>query len=840
MKYILITIILVIIISSFFMLLPKQDVDVNEPSSSDNSSYIEPLELEGEKIEFMHSDDNTGEDILIMTDKAFYEGDSWADVYIGVSNMTDIDQKAALLFHFSSENKGDDIATIKESNGDDWNYLTFFRENIKINESALDRALLKREMIPSDFEVRSGTQINIPAKETVYLLARLEYTPGASGEFWVEALGNKGAYGLLDPVYGTTVSADTTAGWFSNGATWTIRRKITINSDEVSGSSNFTNFPILISATLDDWRDTSNGGNVQQSNGQEFAFTSSDGTTQLDHEIEGYDPVTGELIVWVEIPTLLATTETIIYMYYGSAAAADQENATGTWNSGYQAVYHMDQDPSINTDGDCGGSTDEICDSTSNNNDGDSGGTMTTGDKVSGQVSSSWDFDGSDDYATIADSASLDIPSSFTVSAWVNIRTFAGNGLLTNIFDKSLGTSESAGDNANYGLQIIDDVTGFCTGDCPTIAFEASDGGDNSAIWDNSGISASTWYYLAGVFDDSANTLTLYSDGIQRVQTTGVTDTPDQSSSALEIGDDVDNINSLGQFYDGQIDEVRIYEGVLTADWIATEYNNQNNPRAFYSIGGEENELSANPGMVVNGTNVSTDNISNWYQSGGNIWEYRNRLAINHVKVTGSTNLVNFPVLVSFTDSDLIHIANGGKVASASGGDILFTSSDGTTKIDHEIEGYNSDTGELQAWVEVPTLSTTTDTNIYIYYGGPATGAGQENATGTWNSNYVGVYHLTEDPSISTDGDCGGGTAEACDSTSNSNDGDSSGTMTTGDKIAGQVSASLDFDGSDDYIDITDANSLDITNGTVSAWIKSSTGGRYIISKDPPLLGEGE
>lgn len=48
--------------------------------------------------------------------------------------------------------------------------------------------------------------------------------------------------------------------------------------------------------------------------------------------------------------------------------------------------------------------------------------------------------------------------------------------------------------------------------------------------------------------------------------------------------------------------------------------------------------------------------------------------------------------------------------------DLRFTSSDGTTLISHFIETY---TGSTQAvvWVEVPTLATSTDTEIYMYYG---------------------------------------------------------------------------------------------------------------------------
>ena len=42
-----------------------------------------------------------------------------------------------------------------------------------------------------------------------------------------------------------------------------------------------------------------------------FVFTLSDGTTKLSHEIEHYDSSTGEIIAWVNFPTLVAASSTI-------------------------------------------------------------------------------------------------------------------------------------------------------------------------------------------------------------------------------------------------------------------------------------------------------------------------------------------------------------------------------------------------------------------------------------------------------------------------------------------------------------------------------------------------
>lgn len=92
-------------------------------------------------------------------------------------------------------------------------------------------------------------------------------------------------------------------------------------------------------------------------------------------------------------------------------------------------------------------------------------------------------------------------------------------------------------------------------------------------------------------------------------------------------------------------------------------------------------------------------------------------------------------MLISVTDTDLKHTANGGKVGKTDGTDILFTSVDGTTKLNHEIESYSSSTGASIFWVQVPSLAKTSDTVLYIYFGNAAA-SDQQSVNSTWESNF--------------------------------------------------------------------------------------------------------
>src|SRR5438552_2739405 len=64
--------------------------------------------------------------------------------------------------------------------------------------------------------------------------------------------------------------------WYNTA--WTNRKPITIYHGQVSGSSNLTNFPVLISLPSD-----SNLATGAQSSGNDILFTASDGTTKLNH-----------------------------------------------------------------------------------------------------------------------------------------------------------------------------------------------------------------------------------------------------------------------------------------------------------------------------------------------------------------------------------------------------------------------------------------------------------------------------------------------------------------------------------------------------------------------------
>jgi hypothetical protein len=210
-----------------------------------------------------------------------------------------------------------------------------------------------------------------------------------------------------------------------------------------------------------------------------------------------------------------------------------------------------------------------------------------------------------------------------------------------------------------------------------------------------------------------------------------------------------------------------------------------------------------------------------------NGYAHSRSITISHSKVP-NTDQANFPVLIQGVYPYLANIPNGGSVQSSNGFDIIFaTDSAGTQRLKWEIESYTGTTGSVAFWVQVPTLSHTTDTTFYMLYGNPSVSTFQGNTNGTWASNYAAVYHLGDNAA----------NRNVIDSTSNANTGTAQVNTSAKTTTAGEIGGALRFDGSSDYINSGRGSSLTITgNITLEAWVYANSmpnlgGQAYLLDK---------
>ena len=244
---------------------------------------------------------------------------------------------------------------------------------------------------------------------------------------------------------------------------WSYRKAITISHAKVSGSSNLTNFPVLISLASD-----SNLASSAQANGNDILFTDATGTTKLNHEIERYVSSTGQLIAWVQVPTVSTTSDTVIYLYYGNASATNQQNGTGVWDSNYAGVWHLPN-----------GTTLSASDSTSNQNNG----TASNATAASGEIDGAASFNGTSSEINVGNGTSQNTGSTFTISAWINPSNLSGR--------YGIYSTRSSNLSGSWQLEV-----GNADG---TSDLEVTGVGTYDAVSSNNSISTNVWQYVVAV-----------------------------------------------------------------------------------------------------------------------------------------------------------------------------------------------------------------------------------------------------------------------------------------------------------------------------------------------------
>lgn len=168
-----------------------------------------------------------------------------------------------------------------------------------------------------------------------------------------------------------------------------------------------------------------------------------------------------------------------------------------------------------------------------------------------GKVDNALSFDGIDDYVT-ADTVSADIAGGdFTLTAWVKSDSTATQQFIAAFNDAAGGNRLLIGHTAGLsGLLVYDNGTRQESGE---VAFDG------------------TWHHIAVVLNDTADSVTMYVDG-DNVHTYSTTTTIDPTD-LFSIGQEYDGLVT-GDFYNGLLDEVMIYDEALSQDeilWLYTK-----------------------------------------------------------------------------------------------------------------------------------------------------------------------------------------------------------------------------------------------------------------------------
>lgn len=463
--------------------------------------------------------------------------------------------------------------------------------------------LVKNQNIQKDkrYKIRAWIDVEFKGFDTVSGKYWWGFKP--SSESLQQAKDNGHLY-VLDPWYNTA---------------WNYRKKLTIDSGQVYATDVYR---VWVNITSD-----SDLANDAQDDFDDILFTSSDGNTKLEHEIERYDSNTGLLNAWVNM-TVDSGTDTDFYMYYNNSGCGNQEDVSGCFpSSDFVAVWHMD---------DASGGID---DSTSNY-DGSESGTPDY-EQLSGMGGYGINIVRSSEYFTFSDTGYFDGDNDFTIMAFGHIDVI---------------------DSQNWMVQTRDEsYTGirFYHGGARSIQFITTDAGGQ----DNLGTltyNAGQWYHLVASYDaDVGKKLWIDYKNYYSNANFG-TFTGQAESNWVGSGDS--NVNG----FDGTISEMWLVKEAFTAGMSHTYYNNWVNYTAgsgFIKTIGTEESKPVSTVITIEGFIPSNNSIDNGicnktvyalvYNNNGlrmdyNITLFDNHSLFNFNKVGTANN--NTYIFLNFSD----------------------------------------------------------------------------------------------------------------------------------------------------------------------------------------------
>ncbi len=243
-------------------------------------------------------------------------------------------------------------------------------------------------------------------------------------------------------------------------------------------------------------------------------------------------------------------------------------------------------------------------------------------------------FDGIDDKVDCGNSSAANITgTAITLEAWIYAESWQANIWEGNIINK-----EQNGPNNGYMLRV---------GEGGKINFNLGGGSSwNEHNTPNPVLTLNTWYHLAATYDGSY--MRLYLDG-QIIDSMARNISIASTNTNLTIG----SHNSYNRYFDGKIEEVRIWEVARTAQEIRQNMNgslcgDEAGLRAYYKfdqgVAGGNNtsvltltdELGTSNGTLLNFTLSGTS--SNWV-SGRNLAPPFQRYSFTESICNGSTYL---------------------------------------------------------------------------------------------------------------------------------------------------------------------------------------------------------
>ncbi len=370
-------------------------------------------------------------------------------------------------------------------------------------------------------------------------------------------------------------------------------KSATLSATGYSGTETLTGFPALVklSASNDaygfSYSDCVNGKD-------DLWFEDADGNV-IPHDVDTWN-ASGDSYVWVRIPSLSNGAK--IVMHWGAARTAEQTcTPTDTW-AGYVGVWHMNEtgttaepDKTVN-----GLSATPLTSSSA----------ATSLNTATGTVGAGRAIPSDGKYFSVGSSSNpyhstLTTKANFSVSGWCKMSSIPNNNGWQRIFCGMSSSSLHSWDVwREHATQIGVRSGNGSANKSSTSYFVAISEGETSA------------HYLTIVWEGAS--ATVYENGGTGTKITSLTSNT-HPNSVFTIGG---RMGTSNRSFVGVFDEVRMYNGVVSADRAAADYATMNAPTAFLSLASDDTPVTATwTGAAGNG---DVTNPANWncYNGDGN------------------------------------------------------------------------------------------------------------------------------------------------------------------------------------------------------------------------------
>ena len=337
-------------------------------------------------------------------------------------------------------------------------------------------------------------------------------------------------------------------------------RSASIQFSGYTQAGTLTNFPALVvlSTNITGF----NYADLRAGAHDDLRFADSTGTNELYYEVDSWD-TNGSSYVWVRVPAL-TDSNTLIRAYWGlldQTAPAYTTNGMA-WDSGFAAVWHLQESGSSRADATGKGNTGTT-----------QGNAAYTG---SGAVGGAAQFDGTGDYISVGDLSAINGAGKLTVSAWAYLTTLGGTA------DSDDGAVLGRGTNSAASVVLWYNVNGSGTDGLHAYSFHAGSASiQSNRVNGSSGkAAAGRWQHVAGVMNGA--TRKLYINGLLDTTTNAAPATTVPAGTDARLGGWSSSTN-----YDfaGRLDEVRVSTNERSPAWLWSEWMTVASNAVFASYG---------------------------------------------------------------------------------------------------------------------------------------------------------------------------------------------------------------------------------------------------------------